>query len=73
MEVNADRAALVALLMQADGGFVSILMEVRDLQPTAGGQPNAGVEVELQDGAVAVIENGFSRGKSDELAVSGGG
>lgn len=40
VEVNADGAALVALLMQTDGGLVAVLVKVGNLQPAIGGQPD---------------------------------
>jgi hypothetical protein len=44
LEVQTNRSALVAFLMQADRRFVAVLVKVRDLQPAGGGQPGAGVQ-----------------------------
>ena len=55
--MEADGAAAGALLGDADGGAVGVLVEVLDVEAAAGGEAGAGVEVELEDGPVAVVED----------------
>ena len=68
-EVEADGAAAVALLVDLDGRPALVLVEVADLEAAARVQPRTGIDVEVQDGAVAVGEQGVAGGQADELAA----
>ena len=72
-EVEADGAAAGAFLRDAEGGAVRVLVEVLDAKPAAGGEAGPGVEVELEDGPVAVIEDRVAGREAHELAGAGGG
>ncbi len=65
--IEADRAALVAFFMEADRRFAFIHVEVLHLETAAGGEPDAGINIELQDGAVPVVEDGFAGRQIHEL------
>ena len=47
---------LVALFVEPDDGLAAVLAEVGDLQTAGRGDPGAGVQEKLQDGAVAGSE-----------------
>ena len=72
-EMEADRAAPGALFGDADGGAVRVLVKVLDAEPAAGGEAGPRVEVELEDGPIAVIEDSVAGGQPHELAGAGGG
>lgn len=72
-EVQADGPALVAFLVQPDGRLVAVLVEVRDFQPAAGAQADAGPQKSFQDGAVAVVDDRFAIGQPDQLPCPRGG
>jgi hypothetical protein len=55
--VNADGAVLVAFLVDRERGLLAVLMKILDPEPTGGGEPDAGVEVGFQNGAVAEIKH----------------
>lgn len=72
LEVQANGPALVALLVQPDGGLVAILVKVRHLEPARRGQPGAAVEEELQNRPIPVIEQAVSSRQAHELPGAGG-
>ncbi len=51
--MEADGAALVTLLMQPERGLVAVLVEVRDLQPAGGAQPDSRPQKRFQNWAIA--------------------
>ena len=42
VEVQADGPSLVAFLVQPQSSLVAVLVEVRDLQPAGGAEPDPG-------------------------------
>src|SRR6266849_375324 len=48
---------LIAFLVNREGGLLTVLVKVLHPQSAGGGEPDAGVEVGFQDGAVAEIEH----------------
>ena len=66
-EVKPDATMLVALLVEGDGRLVAVLVEVLDLEPTAGADPGPGVEEELDDRPVAEVEDRVSGRQPHEL------
>jgi len=73
VEVEADRPALVALLVQAKRGLVAVLVKIRDLQPAGGAQPDPRPQKRFQDRAIAVVDDGLAVRQADELPGAGGG
>src|SRR5579872_2013400 len=73
MEVKADGAALVALLVEPESRLIAVLMKIRDLQPASSAQPDPRPEERFQNGAVAVVDDGFAIRQSDQLPGSCGG
>ena len=49
-EVKADGPSLAAFLVNSDGGFLAVLMEVGDSEATPSPEPRARVETKLQIG-----------------------
>src|SRR5437588_9430362 len=61
-EVQLDGAALAALLADADRRLFIILVKAGDLQGATGREPDARIEVELQDRPVAIREHTVAGG-----------
>ncbi len=66
--MDADSAVAVAFLIDDAGGLVTVLVKVPNSQPTGTSEPHAGVEVCLQDGAVAIVEHTITGQKAHQLA-----
>jgi hypothetical protein len=66
-EMDADGAVVVAFFTYGEGGFFAILVKVLDPEPAGSGEPYAGVEISLEDGAVAIVEHAVASGKAHEL------
>jgi len=66
--IDPDGAVLVAFLMNTDRGFALVKMEVLDFQAAAGGEADARVDIELEDGAIPVIEDRLAGGQGHQLA-----
>jgi len=60
--VQSDGPSFIALLMQADCCLVALDVKVRDFESATRAQPNARVEIELQDRAIAIL-NGQVAGR----------
>jgi hypothetical protein len=71
--MDADGAVLIALFVNRERGLFAVLMKVLDPQPASGSEPDAGLEVSFEDGAVAEIEHVIAGGKSHQLTRAGGG
>jgi hypothetical protein len=50
--------------VKAQSRFVAVLMEVGNFQPAAGGDPRPGVNVELQDCAIAQSDDVLTSAKA---------
>jgi hypothetical protein len=72
-KMNSFGFVVPAFDLKAQRGFVSILGEVGDVELAARRDARAGRDVQLQDGAVAQVENRISRRHPDELAHPGFG
>src|ERR1700752_3081448 len=55
-EMDAYGAVAGAFLVDGEGGLIAVRVKVPDPQAAGGGKPHAGVEIGLQDGAVAIVE-----------------
>jgi hypothetical protein len=62
--MDADGAVLVAFLVDSEGGLVAVLMKILDPQAAGGGQPDTGIQIGFQDGAVAEIEHFITGGQA---------
>src|SRR5689334_19586804 len=58
--MQPNRAAFIAFFLQPEASFAVLLPKIADLEPAASGKPDAGIEVQLDDGPVAVIQHGFA-------------
>lgn len=68
VEVQANGPVLVALLVETNGGLTAIFMvEVRHFEATGCAEARARIEEELQDGAVAVVNDALARGQTNKL------
>ena len=65
-------AVLVAFLVERDGRLVAVLVEVLDPKATRRPDPGPGIEEELDDGPVAVVEHRVARRQTHELPCTGG-
>ena len=70
-EVKANGSPAGRFLGEADGGPVGILAEVVDAEAAPGSEAGDRIEIELEDGPVAVIEDGITGGQAHELAGAG--
>jgi hypothetical protein len=73
LEVQTNGSPSVALLVQADLGFVAVLVKVGDLRPAGGGQSGAAIQEKFQNRPIAIIERRVACGQTDELAGTGVG
>lgn len=71
IEVKPDRSALVSLLVQLERRLLSVLVKVRDLQPAACRQSNPGIEINLEDRSIAVIDQVVAHRHSHQLPRPG--
>ena len=71
--MDADGAVLVAFLVDGEGGLFAVLMKILDPQAAGGGQPDTGIQVGFQNGAVAEVEHLVAGGQAHQLAGAGGG
>src|SRR5436190_21837581 len=69
--MQPELPAPVALLGDADGGALLIEVEVRDLEPATRREPRPGVEIELQDRPVPVVDERLADRKGEELPGPG--
>src|SRR5215471_15799609 len=72
-EMDADGAVAVTFLINSERGLVAILVKVPHAQAAGSGQPHAGVEISLENGAVAIIQHSIASRQAHELARAGGG
>ena len=74
-EVDPDRTPTpsAALLLNPQRRVILVLVEVLDLKSATGRESGAGVQVELEDGPVAVGDHGVLARKTHQLACPGGG
>lgn len=68
--LSTDSAVLVALFKQADRGFAFVKVKILDLDAAPGRQADARVNIELEDGAAAVVKDGFAGRQAHQLARS---
>ena len=66
-EVQADLPAAVPLLLKFHRGAAFVLVEVPDFEPATRRQSGTGIEIEFEDGAIAVIEHRFAVRHAEEL------
>ncbi len=69
--VQANGAALVAFFAQAQGGLFAVLPKVFDEERAAGGQADAGIEVEFYNCAVAMRQYRIARRHVQQLPGAG--